>query len=95
MNYRDTYEYRLYEALSNVLDHTSNYDGIPCEIKEEAEKLMDEWASDRIADCSHCPTRRTRRKFTEGTTKPFGYRLNCYKSELVTWAILVLKFFDQ
>ena len=49
MNYRDTYEYRLYEALRDVMDHTSNYDGIPCEIKEQAEKLMDEWASQQIA----------------------------------------------
>jgi uncharacterized lipoprotein YehR (DUF1307 family) len=49
MNYRETYEYRLYEALRDVMDHTSNYDGIPCEIKEQAEKLMDEWASQQIA----------------------------------------------
>ena len=48
MNYRDTYEYRLYEALSSVMDHTSNYDGIPCEVKEKAEKLMDEWASEQL-----------------------------------------------
>jgi len=55
-SYRDTYEYRLYEALRDVMDHTSNYDGIPCEIKEKAEKLMDEWerqlvwAEDKMED---------------------------------------------
>ena len=30
------------------MDHTSNYDGIPCEIKEQAEKVMDQWASEQI-----------------------------------------------
>ena len=48
-SYRDTYEYRLYEALRDVMHHTSNYDGIPCEIKEHAERIMDEWASQQIA----------------------------------------------
>ena len=48
-SYRDTWEYRLYEALRDVMDHTSNYDGIPCEIKEHAERIMDEWASQQIA----------------------------------------------
>lgn len=47
-SYRDTYEYKLYEALRDVMDHTSNYDGIPCEIKDKAEKVMDQWASEQI-----------------------------------------------
>ena len=48
MNYRDTYEYRLYEALRDVMDHTSNYDDIPVKYKERAEKVMDEWASEQL-----------------------------------------------
>ena len=40
MNNANTWEHRLYEALSNVMEGTSNYDGIPCEIKEHAEKIM-------------------------------------------------------
>ena len=47
-SYRDTYEYKLYEALRDVMDHTSNYDGIPCKYKEQAEMVMDQWASEQI-----------------------------------------------
>jgi len=47
-SYRDTYEYRLYEALRDVMDHTSNEDGIPCKYKDHAEKVMDEWASEQL-----------------------------------------------
>jgi len=47
-SYRDTWEYRLYEALSNIMDHTSNYDGIPDEHKEQAERIMDHWASEQL-----------------------------------------------
>jgi hypothetical protein len=46
--YRDTWEHRLYEALSNVMEGTSNDDGIPCEIKEHAERIMDQWANEQI-----------------------------------------------
>jgi hypothetical protein len=35
-SYRDTWEYRLYEALSNVMEGTSNYDDIPEKDKEHA-----------------------------------------------------------
>ena len=48
-SYRDTWEYRLYEALRAIMDSTSNYDGIPCKDKEHAERIMDEWASQQIA----------------------------------------------
>lgn len=44
-SYRDTWEYRLYEALSNVMEGTSNYDDIPEKDKEHALRIMDEWAS--------------------------------------------------
>ena len=47
-SYRDTWEYKLYEALSAVMEGTSNYDGIPCKDKEHAEKIMDQWASEQI-----------------------------------------------
>ena len=47
-SYRDTYEYRLYEALRDVMDHTGNYDDIPVKYKEHAEKIMDQWASEQI-----------------------------------------------
>jgi uncharacterized lipoprotein YehR (DUF1307 family) len=47
-SYRDTWEYKLYAALRDVMDHTGNYDDIPCKYKENAEKLMDEWASEQI-----------------------------------------------
>ena len=48
-SYRDTWEYRLYEALSNVMEGTSNYDDIPEKDKEHALRIMDEWASQQIA----------------------------------------------
>ena len=48
MNYRDTWEYRLWEALSKVMEGTNNYDGIPCKDKEHAEKIMDQWASEQL-----------------------------------------------
>ena len=44
-SYRDTWEYKLYEALSNVMEGTSNYDDIPEKDKEHALRIMDEWAS--------------------------------------------------
>ena len=44
----DTWEDRLYKALSEVLEHTSNYDGIPCDVKEHAERIMNEWAGEQI-----------------------------------------------
>ena len=47
-SYRDPWEYKLYEALSNVMEGTSNYDGIPCKDKEHAEKIMDQWASEQV-----------------------------------------------
>ena len=47
-SYRDTWEYKLYEALSNVMDGTSNYDDIPDKDKEHAERIMDQWASEQI-----------------------------------------------
>ena len=47
-SYRDTWEYKLYEALRDLMDHTSNYDGIPCKYKEQAEMVMDQWASEQI-----------------------------------------------
>jgi hypothetical protein len=50
MNNANTYEYRLHEALSNVMDHTSNYDGIPCKDKEHAERIMDQWANATYRD---------------------------------------------
>ena len=51
-SYRDTYEYRLYEALSNVMEATSNYDDIPEKDKEHALRVMDEWAS-RMSRATH------------------------------------------
>ena len=47
-SYRDTWEYKLYEALSTVMESTSNYDGIPEKDKEHAERIMDQWASEQI-----------------------------------------------
>ena len=47
-SYRDTWEYRLYEALSNVMEGTSNYDDIPEKDKEHALRIMDEWASEQL-----------------------------------------------
>ena len=47
-SYRDTWEYKLYEALAAVMEGTSNYDGIPCKDIEHAEKIMDQWASEQL-----------------------------------------------
>ena len=47
-SYRDTWEYRLYEALANVMEGTSNYDDIPEKDKEHALRIMDAWASEQL-----------------------------------------------
>ena len=43
-SYRDKPDYKLYKILDDLLTHTSNEDGIPVELKEQAQVALDEWA---------------------------------------------------
>lgn len=64
-SYRDTWEFRLYEALAAVMEGAMRCDEvIPEKDKEHAKKIMDEWASEqtrkntekmeeRINDCTN------------------------------------------